>query len=177
MIDKNLEQHIIEVQEFLDLWKTFFQDLEGNLGRESWDENADAEFLKLKAKLAFRKQVLLDSLGKDEFDFGKDITKVLEMCPSFDLLLTESTIKIDTIKGIWHEVFIALNKLIGLLKLRKQKLAQVSYPAHLAREILQSKALKIGTGVVLAVVAVAVVIQFVDLDMVLDRIKNLLKRE
>jgi len=172
MIDKKLEQEIKDVQEFTVIWNDFFQMFETGLMSEEWDEETDAKFLKLKAQIAFRKQVLLDSLGGDEFGMAKDIKKVIAMCPSFDLLRGESQIKISTIRSMWHEVFIALNKLIGQLKARQQSIASVSEFSHRMEKIKKSKGLKVGAWVVGIVVIAAILLAVVPFGDIFEKIRG-----
>ncbi|HNT35435.1 MAG TPA: hypothetical protein PKH07_10610 [bacterium] len=169
MIDRKLEQAIVDIQEFIVLWNNFFHVLEEASRSEDtlgWDEQKDTEFLKMKAQIAYRKQVLLDSLGKEDFNMAGDIKKVLAMCPSLDILSGESPIKINTIRGLWHEVFIALNKFVGQLKQRRDAIAHVSYFSFRMNAILKSKALRYSViGVVAAIIlgALAMVIPFEEL--------------
>lgn len=179
MIDRKLEHAIQEVQEFIVLWNNFFLVLEEASRSEEtlgWDEQKDTEFLKMKAQIAYRKQVLLDSLGKDDFNMAGDVKKVLEMCPSLDILSGESPIKINTIRGLWHEVFIALNKLVGQLKDRRKSIEHVSYFSFRMNAILKSKTFKysvIGVVVVVILGALAAVVDFED---VFSQIQGLLGR-
>ena len=53
-----------------------------------------------------------------EFHRG-DVMKVLIECASLDSLQNESPIKINSIKGQWHEAYIAMSKLLGQIKERK----------------------------------------------------------
>jgi len=177
MIDKKLEREIQEIQELIGLWNTFFQILEAATRSEEplgWDEQKDTEFLKLKAQLAFRKQVLIDSLGKEEFSMAKDIKKVLTMCPSLDILSGESPIKINTIRSIWHEVFIALNKLIGNLKARKIRVASITPFVYHSKRIFESKGFKIGVIVVIVGSVIGAAALLIDFEALLERLKGLL---
>ena len=83
----------------------------------------EEEFLKLQSRIAMRKQILACALGED-FGVGGDVMKVFIECPSLDTLQSESPIKINSIKGQWHEAYIAMSKLLGQLKERRAEEAK-----------------------------------------------------
>lgn len=104
--------------EFAGMWRDFFQKLEAGVKAPELTPEMEDEFLKLKSRIATRKQLLVNLLP-DDFNMGDDTMKVLIESPSLDALRNESPIKINAIKGQWHEVFIALNKMMGQIKDRK----------------------------------------------------------
>jgi hypothetical protein len=116
--------------EFGAMWRDFFQKLEVGIKAPDLTAEMEEEFLKLKTRIAMRKQILLRLLP-DDFSMADDIMKVLIESPSLDALRSESPIKINAIKGQWHEVFIALNKMMGQIKDRKAEEAKKGFFAKL----------------------------------------------
>lgn len=104
--------------EFGSMWREYFQKLEAGLEAGELSAEMEDEFLRLKCRIAMRKQYLAGMLP-EHFTMGEDAMKVLTESPSLDALRNESPIKINSIKGQWHEVFIALNKMMGQIKERK----------------------------------------------------------
>lgn len=112
-----------QVGEFVSMWRDYFQKLESGIGAPVVTAEKEEEFLKLQARIAMRKQILQNALP-DNFTMGDDVMKVMIECPSLDALQNESPIKINSIKGQWHEGYIALSKMLGQIKERKAEEAK-----------------------------------------------------
>lgn len=117
-----------QATEFSSLWRELFQKLEAGLKAQELTPEMEDEFLKLKSRIALRKQMLVNVLA-DEFTVGDDAMKVLIESPSLDAMRNESPIKINSIKGQWHEVFIAVNKMMGRIKEKKVEEAKKGFLA------------------------------------------------
>jgi hypothetical protein len=105
------------------MWRDFFQKLEKGIAAPVVTPEMEEEFLKLQSKISMRKQMLSCTLGEN-FGMGDDVMKVLIECPSLDSLQNESPIKINSIKGQWHEAYIAMSKMLGQIKERKAEEAK-----------------------------------------------------
>jgi len=112
-----------QVSEFVSMWRDFFQKLEKGVAAPVVTPEMEEEFLKIQSRISMRKQMLASILGED-FGMGSDVMKVLIECASLDSLQSESPIKINSIKGQWHEAYIAMSKLLGQLKERRAEEAK-----------------------------------------------------
>ena len=97
------------------MWMEFFRQMEEGLKAPILTQEIEMEFLKLKTRIAVRKQMLVNSLG-ERFGVGDDAIKVIYEAVSLESLRKEMPIRISNLKTQWHEAQIALNRLIGALK-------------------------------------------------------------
>jgi hypothetical protein len=84
------------VNEFVSLWREFFQKMEKGVAAPVVTAEMQEEFLKLEARISMRKQVLTGMLP-EEFGMGDDVMKVIIECPTLETLQSESPIKINSI--------------------------------------------------------------------------------
>ena len=176
MIDKKLESTIKLHEEYIELWNKFFSILEEGLSKEEYDEKLDEEFIQVKTKLAYRKQILLNMLGKKVFNEGIDIIKVLTMAVSLYILRDESIIKVNNIKNLWHEVFISLRKHAGNLKHQRDELSHISPLNYKIKKIKENPKTKYVIIAIAVVIVVAVIIQIVDFQNIGLQIQRLLPK-
>jgi hypothetical protein len=108
-------QALEEVGRFLQMWREFFRQMDEGLKAPILTQEIESEFLKLKTRIAARKQVLVNSLG-ERFGMGDDAMKVMYEAVSLESLRKEMPIRISSLKTQWHEVDIAVNRAIGALK-------------------------------------------------------------
>ncbi len=97
------------------MWRELFRQMVEGIKAPILTQEVESEFLKLKTRIAVRKQILVNALG-ERFGMGDDAMKVIYEAVSLEALRKEMPIKISTLKTQWHEVEIALNRLIGTLK-------------------------------------------------------------
>jgi len=154
MIDKSLERNIHLLKEVAELWNEYSLIINKVVDSENEpEEQLEEEFLKLKAKLAYRSRLLKNYMGSD-LDLGPGIIKVISMTPALDILHQDSPIIKSRVKSLWHEVFIALNKLSGTLRSQHEYVSGIGAMQSL---IMKIKGSIIFRFAVLAVIAIVVI--------------------
>ncbi len=111
------EIHYKYLQEFLVLWDEFYKQLNEGLSAAEVDPEQEHKFLSLHLRIAQHTQVMKELLDA-EMDFEGNVFKVLTDSVSLDILRSESPIKINHMKSVWHDATIQARKLQAVLRSR-----------------------------------------------------------
>ena len=125
---ESLQRKLKLLAEMKKLWEEFFKrfDRAMKMGEEwgedgSFSEEEELEFLKIKARLCWVDR-MLGKLMEDQYGVSKDVLKTLRNSVMLEFIRNEDpTILIDT-RGMWHEVFIEVTKMIGNVRTQLQRL-------------------------------------------------------
>jgi len=105
------------LQDWIGLWDEYYKLLNEGLAREDRTPEDEARFLQLQMRIASMVQIMKESMP-DDVDFDSNVFKVLEESISLDVLSTESPIKINHMKSVWHDATIQGRKLQAVLRSR-----------------------------------------------------------
>lgn len=125
MIDKILESKIKQVNEFVDLWASFYELYQRATKQDAFSEEEEKSFLELKSNLARKYQALMDALAikPTAEDRTFDVISQIMSLKSISLL---SPLQLEKLENDWHNSYITLNKILGSLENRKNELAKIS---------------------------------------------------
>jgi len=135
MIDKNLEARMKQLNEFIELWKTFYELYKRALEQQSFTDDEERNFLELKSSLARKYQGIMDSLGikPTAEDRTFDVISQVMSLKSINML---SPLQMEKMENDWHNSYITLNKILGSLENKKNELAKVNVFAQTSKRIL-----------------------------------------
>lgn len=135
MIDKNLESRMKQLNEFIELWKTFYELYKRALEQQSFSEDEERNFLELKSSLARKYQGMMDALGikPTAEDRTFDVISQVMSLKSINML---SPLQMEKMENDWHNSYITLNKILGTLENKKNELAKVNVLAQVSKKIL-----------------------------------------
>jgi len=152
MIDKNLEGRIKQLNEFVELWASFYELYKRAVNQQTFTEEEEKNFLELKSSLARRYQGLMDALGIKPT--AEDRTfDVIAQVMSLKSIGTLSPLQLEKMENDWHNSYITLNKIMGTLENRKTELAKISAFAEVSKKIF--------TNPFFALILIIIVISFV----------------
>ncbi len=152
MIDKNLESKIKQVNEFVQLWATYFEIYKRASNQQVFTEEEEKKFLELKSSLARKYQGLMDQIGIKPT--AEDRTyDVISQIMSLKSINTLSPLQMEKMETDWHNSFISLNKILGTLENRKNEMAKINVTAEFFKRLL--------TNPFMALVLIIIVIYFI----------------
>lgn len=120
---EDIQYRIDVCQEFIKLWEQFFSIQQGVGDEDYLTDQEELTFLELKGKIARNRYKLTQSLGRD-FSGGNKILAVLNNAPDFEALREMTHVQRNRLETDWHQIFINLNKCLGILQSRVPKSAQ-----------------------------------------------------
>ena len=114
------EQQLKEVRDFLKRWLLYHKMYKRSFKGEDVTPEGESEFLKMKADLARRHAVLMESL--DENYIGAEtIRPILFQTVTLRQMSSIRQEHYDTIEKAWHSTYIHLNESIGHLTYELEK--------------------------------------------------------
>ena len=126
---KELEQLVLQMENYLECWKQFNQFI--NLARaknfSSEDEN---QFLEIKSVLTQQLEMLLTSISVGGTT-REDIHNLIGAAPSLRYLGELSENALRKLENQWHKIFITWQSLLGQLKVRQRELEGQGFFASL----------------------------------------------
>ena len=105
------------LQDFIGLWDEYYKLLNEGLANEARTQEDETRFLQLQMRVASLVQIMKESMP-DDVDFDGNVHKVLTESISLDILSTESPIKINHMKSVWHDATIQGRRLQAILRSR-----------------------------------------------------------
>lgn len=123
MRDKKLEKSISFLKDFINLWQDFGNFLNLSPEREIVSDDEE-KFMSMKSAIAQRCQVLQEML-EGGFPMEGKIVDILSQSPSLKQVLTQP-MHIKKLQNDWHSAYIGLNKILGSLEAKKDKLSHIS---------------------------------------------------
>jgi len=152
MIDKTVENRIAQLEDFINLWASFFALYKRVSNQNTFTEEEEKGFLELKSTLARKYQGLMDSLGIKPT--AEDRTfDVISQVMSLKSVANLSPLQGEKMENDWHNSYITLNKILGSLENKKTEMAKIN---PLALNIK-----KLFSNPVFALVLMVIVITFV----------------
>ena len=135
MIDKALENRIKKVNEFIQLWASFYAIYKRSAAQQSFTEEEEKNFLELKSSLARKYQGLMDSLGLKPTaeDRTFDVISQIMSLKSISML---SPLQMEKLENDWHHSYITLNKVMGSLENQKQELVKINVFGQRCKRLL-----------------------------------------
>ena len=135
MIDKVLESKIEQLNEFVQLWATFYELYKRASEQQTFSDEEEKNFLELKSSLARKYQGLMDSLGIKPT--AEDRTfDVISQVMSLKSITTLSPLQMEKLENDWHNSYITLNKIMGSLENRRGELAKINVFALTCKRFL-----------------------------------------
>ncbi|MDD5745943.1 MAG: hypothetical protein PHO30_01630 [Candidatus Omnitrophica bacterium] len=135
MIDKALENRIKKVNEFIQLWASFYEKYKHANNQQVFTEEDEKSFLELKSSLARKYQGLMDSLGLKPT--AEDRTfDVISQVMSLKSIAMLSPLQMEKLENDWHHSYITLNKVMGSLENQKQELGKINVFEQRCKRIL-----------------------------------------
>ena len=137
MIDKILEVRIKHLNEFVNLWTTFYEMYKRAANQQNFTEDEEKNFLELKSILARKYQGLMDALGIKPT--AEDRTfDVISQVMSLKGITTLSPLQTQKLENDWHNSYITLNKILGSLENRKDNLAKISVAGVFLKRLISN---------------------------------------
>jgi hypothetical protein len=135
MIDKILEGKIAQLNEFVELWASFYELYKRAADQQTFSEEEEKNFLELKSSLARKYQGLMDSLGIKPT--AEDRTfDVISQVMSLKSITSLSPLQMEKLENDWHNSYITLNKIMGSLENRRGELAKINVFALTCKKLL-----------------------------------------
>ncbi len=120
-MDEQTYQALVKrLQEFTRLWEEFIHIFDRGLETEKPSEEDEIKFRKLQYEIVRRAQYLMLIMPEGVFGIYGDVIKLFRDSISLRILKTEPSIRINSLRSIWHESQISLNKMGGQLRTRMQ---------------------------------------------------------
>jgi hypothetical protein len=120
---ENLMYRIDVCKEFIGFWEQLFNIMQGVGDDDYLTDLEEQTFLELKGKIARTRYNLAQSLGKD-FSGGNKILAVLNNAVDFEALREMTHVQRNRLETDWHQIFINLNKCLGILQARAPQTAK-----------------------------------------------------
>jgi hypothetical protein len=137
MIDKMLESRIKQVNDFIQLWASFYELYKRASSQQTFIDEEEKNFLELKSSLARKYQGLTDSLGIKPT--AEDRTfDVIAQVMSLKSITTLSPLQMEKLENDWHHSYITLNKIMGSLENKKQELAKINVLGRGCKRLLMN---------------------------------------
>lgn len=120
---KNLEEFIFHLENYIECWKQFNQYV--NLAREKkFSRDDESQFLEVKSVIAQGLEAILASTDKGG-PKKDDVHALFASAPSLRYL-SEAPDAVMTVESQWHKVYLALQSLLGQLKVQQNKVEKGS---------------------------------------------------
>ncbi len=125
MVNKDLENKIKQLKDFIDLWAIFYGIYKKASEKDSFSDEEERDFLELKSGLARKYQALMDTLGIKPT--AEDRTfDVISQVMSLKSVSNLSPLQAEKLENDWHNSYITLNKILGSLENKREELGRVS---------------------------------------------------
>jgi hypothetical protein len=115
---KNLEEFILHLENYIECWKQFNHYV--NLAREKkFSRDDENQFLEVKSIIAQGLEAISASAEKGG-PKKEDVNALFSNAPSLRYL-SEMPDAVHTVEAQWHKIFLALQSLLGQLKVQQNK--------------------------------------------------------
>ncbi len=143
MIDHDLERRLADCKELIGLWRTFHNffalAVKGGAGITS---EREAQFLRLKSRIAMLHDPLMDSLTHDQA-IGQHVLSLVERSITLKHLHKLSTAEIKKMEIEWHEAYLLLSEVVGTMEEQQEVLAAVNPTTYRLKKFQQNLAFNI----------------------------------
>ncbi len=157
MRDKQLEQQIEHVEQFVEIWKEFHALFSKALAKNSITPEDEQRYFEIKTTIARNYNVLMESLGLENEKDSKALEIITHVVTLEDAsALSEGMAK--RVTAVWHEKYIEFQKLLGALEHNREELAHISRLSLLIRKVLFHP-----VSIIIYVLIVAAAVYFVFL--------------
>ncbi len=137
MIDLKLEKQFSDIKELLGLWKKFHEFFViGVKSTEVMPEN-EQQFLRLKSRIAMLSDAFLEALTHDH-NIGQNVISLVERSITLQHLSKLSVAEVKKMEIEWHEAYLLLNEVVGILEDRKEELGKVSPSKYRIKKMSKS---------------------------------------
>lgn len=133
MKKKQLESLIVQLENYIECWKQFYQYLgiartrKNPQDQKSFTQEEENQFLDIKSVLAQQLELLLAYFAPDSLPLQREeILNIIAQTPS---LRTVAEMNDNTFRGLenqWHKTFITMQSLLGQLKVKKKEMESTS---------------------------------------------------
>jgi hypothetical protein len=107
------------VEELTGLWVQLQKDMDEALESPEVSQQLEDRCFKVKTQIAQLSQLASEWI--QEYNSHSAVRKVLLGVPTLDLLKGQSPIVISNLRNVWHDAFIALNQLVGSLRIEMEE--------------------------------------------------------
>lgn len=134
MRDKRLEQQIEHLEQFVEMWKEFHRLFTKAIGQNEITAEDEAAYFEIKTHIARNYNVLMDSLGLEKEKDSKALEIITQVVTLDDASkLSEGMAK--RVTSVWHEKYIAFQKILGELEHNRQELAHINRVSVVSRKL------------------------------------------
>ncbi|MCX8038637.1 MAG: hypothetical protein N3D11_16600 [Candidatus Sumerlaeia bacterium] len=137
MIDPILERRYSDCRELLNLWRRFHDFFKMGVQGEGITPEKEHEFITVKSRIAMLHDTFMSVLDHDQ-NVGQNILTIVTRSITLKHLRRMSTAEIKKIELEWHESYLLLNEVIGLLEDKRRQFATVT-PAQYYRQVYTKK--------------------------------------
>ena len=120
---KESENIISLVENYTECWKQFHHYLQLVRGKK-FERDDESQFLELKSVLAQQFELVLAAV-ECKYPTREEVHKVLAESPSLKYLIEMDTDAIRMAEARWHKIYIGLQSILGLLKVKQQSKPKV----------------------------------------------------
>lgn len=160
LLDRNLQL----VREFMNDWLLFNQVFSAYASPGANKAELEAQFLKVKCKLAREHQVLKEGLGPD-YKLSGNTMGIVQNTTSLESIHGQSDIAVKKLQSEWHRAFISLNETLGAMEDKRNRLLAgekvfvgVDNPGAIAKGRMSESTKK--TLIVIVVVIIIMAVMF-----------------
>jgi hypothetical protein len=115
---KNIDEFILHLENYIECWKQFNHYV--NLARDrKFTRDDENQFLEIKSIIAQGLEAILASTDKTG-PKKEEVNNLFQNAPSLRYL-SEMPDAVQTVEAQWHKVFLALQSLLGQLKVQQNK--------------------------------------------------------
>jgi len=120
---KETENTISLVENYTECWKQFHHYLQ-LVRAKKFEAEDESQFLELKSVLAQQFELVLAAV-ECKYPTREEVHKVLAESPSLKYLIEMDTDAIRMAEARWHKIYIGLQSILGLLKVKQQSKPKV----------------------------------------------------
>lgn len=135
MVDKELDNKIKKLKEFMEIWVKFHEMYKNALSEAAISPEDEKNFLETKSLIARKYQALVNYLGID-VPYDDKTFDVITQLLSLKSVAAISDISLGKIEHDWNSSYILLNKLLGEFEARQEALKKISKIRFITKEIL-----------------------------------------
>jgi hypothetical protein len=107
-------------REFMNDWLIFNQIQTAYPKQEANKAQLEAQFLKIKSKLAREHRVLKEKLQQD-YNIDQNVMNIIAGATSLESIYAQSEVSIKKLQTEWHRAFISINETLGVIEDKKAR--------------------------------------------------------
>jgi hypothetical protein len=137
MIDPLVERRYSDCRELLQLWRRYHDFFKLAVAGDGVLPEKEHEFITIKSRIAMVHDTFMDCLDRDQ-NIGQNVLSIVTRSITLKHLHRMSTAEIKKIELEWHESYLLLNEVIGILDDKRRQFANVS-PSQYYRQFYTKK--------------------------------------